>query len=526
MRDRLDLIAKRVDASVTKPQKTKDGQPYMLRDLALEIVNGTPQHGKESEDQVVSRIFWWVKNNIEYRQDPADYDMYMTAGRTIAAGGSDCFTLDTKVVVRSKATGFYELRSLGELESMWPAYDALSYHFDENKWEFRPITGWHGKNDKEVCETRLFNGPPVRHTADHRVWWWDGQNSSKRVVCRELGSAIDEQRGYFRRVLVASKIPALSNNDFSSEQNYLSGIYTAEGYRPSGRTKRGAFIAQDKEDVRAKIEKALDSLGVDYSKSARSVHASYYVKASKFGAWLRSHGGDSFDMTLPPEILSGSEQGIRTVMEAHGDGDGWRPKPDSVWAKKVKAIHTTSSKDLVERLQLLSMILGEPWYTQLQLNHQGAGHHPIYRYHRWTENTQTARRGIPELNGVGYSPVRSTTPLEEPERVACITVGGPSNFVLSNGMIVHNCDDHTILNAALLNSLGFRTGAKVISPDEANWHIYTVVGVYPFYKPTCIIPLDTTQPGSYPGWEPPPVQRRFGYLVDFEYDKAKHLRKI
>jgi hypothetical protein len=177
MQDRVNLIAKRIDASITKPQKSRDGKQYMLRDLALEIVRETPQHGKESEDRVVSAIFWWVKNNVEYRQDPADYDMYMTAGRTIAAGGSDC-------------------------------------------------------------------------------------------------------------------------------------------------------------------------------------------------------------------------------------------------------------------------------------------------------------------------------------------------------------DDHTILNAALLNSLGFRTGAKIVSPDDQNWHIYTVVGVYPFYKPTCIIPLDTTQPESFPGWEPPPVQRRFGYLVDFEFDKARRLRKL
>jgi len=177
IQDRLDLIAKQVDSSITRPQETRDGQQYMLRDLALEIVNGTIQHGQAAEDQTVSRVFWWVKNNIEYRQDPVDYDQYMAAGRTIAAGGSDC-------------------------------------------------------------------------------------------------------------------------------------------------------------------------------------------------------------------------------------------------------------------------------------------------------------------------------------------------------------DDHCILNAAMLSSLGFRTGAKVVSPDNTNWHVYAVVGVYPFYAPTRIIPLDTTQPESFPGWEPPDYQRKFGYLVDFEYDKAKRLRKV
>jgi hypothetical protein len=90
MQDRLDLIAKRVDLSMIEPQLTKDGRQYMLRDLALEIVSGAPQHGKEKEDEEISKVFWWVKNNVEYRQDPADYDQYQTSGRTINGGGSDC----------------------------------------------------------------------------------------------------------------------------------------------------------------------------------------------------------------------------------------------------------------------------------------------------------------------------------------------------------------------------------------------------------------------------------------------------
>lgn len=90
MQDRLDLIAGRIDSSITKPQKNIDGKQYMLRDLALEIVQGTPQHGKKSEQAVIGRVFWWVKNNVEYRQDPADYDEYRSAGRTVNGGGSDC----------------------------------------------------------------------------------------------------------------------------------------------------------------------------------------------------------------------------------------------------------------------------------------------------------------------------------------------------------------------------------------------------------------------------------------------------
>lgn len=90
LRDRLDLIAQRIDASHRAPQKTRKGESYMLRDLALEIVRGTPQHGQQSEDGQIGAVFGWVKSNVEYRQDPSDYDLFMGAGRTISAGGSDC----------------------------------------------------------------------------------------------------------------------------------------------------------------------------------------------------------------------------------------------------------------------------------------------------------------------------------------------------------------------------------------------------------------------------------------------------
>lgn len=90
MEDRLKLIGGRIDASIRQPQTLRNGHKFMARDLALEIVRGAPQHGLDSEHAQVGRIFNWVKTNIEYRDDPRDYDLYMSLGRTIDAGGSDC----------------------------------------------------------------------------------------------------------------------------------------------------------------------------------------------------------------------------------------------------------------------------------------------------------------------------------------------------------------------------------------------------------------------------------------------------
>lgn len=90
MRDRVNLIARMIDSSIRKPQEKPDGSKYLVRDLAVEIVRGTPQHGTAYEDACISSVFKWVKCNIEYRQDPVDYDYYMAAGRTINSGAGDC----------------------------------------------------------------------------------------------------------------------------------------------------------------------------------------------------------------------------------------------------------------------------------------------------------------------------------------------------------------------------------------------------------------------------------------------------
>jgi hypothetical protein len=66
-----------------------------------------------------------------------------------------------------------------------------------------------------------------------------------------------------------------------------------------------------------------------------------------------------------------------------------------------------------------------------------------------------------------------------------------------------DCDDATVLFAALLKSVGFYVRARVIStpdnPDE--WvHIYPLVGM-PKSSPSHWLPLDCTVTGALPGWE-------------------------
>jgi len=86
MQAQLDLIAQQIDRSMKQP--LNNGRH--IRDLAVEIVQGCPEHGILSEHCQISRVFHWVKANVAYRHDPVDYDLFMSAKRTIESRGADC----------------------------------------------------------------------------------------------------------------------------------------------------------------------------------------------------------------------------------------------------------------------------------------------------------------------------------------------------------------------------------------------------------------------------------------------------
>jgi hypothetical protein len=92
-----------------------------------------------------------------------------------------------------------------------------------------------------------------------------------------------------------------------------------------------------------------------------------------------------------------------------------------------------------------------------------------------------------------------------------------------------DCDDHTILVGALISNLGFIPGAKIVSPDNANWHIYAVTCVWPRSNPDALtaryVALDTTQTPSVPGWEPPPAFQRYRKLVTFS-DRGPIIKEL
>ena len=77
------------------------------------------------------------------------------------------------------------------------------------------------------------------------------------------------------------------------------------------------------------------------------------------------------------------------------------------------------------------------------------------------------------------------------------------------GAAAGDCDEHTILVAALLGALGYKVGARAWGPNPKQnefAHVYPIVALPkrgPWPKGYAGHGLDTTVPKSHVGWQPP-----------------------
>ncbi len=98
-----------------------------------------------------------------------------------------------------------------------------------------------------------------------------------------------------------------------------------------------------------------------------------------------------------------------------------------------------------------------------------------------------------------------------------ITTDAGMFWLPESDVLVHNCDDHSVLNAVLAMENGFSTRFRITSNTGATWdHIFCMAGV-PKGSPRKWVALDTTLPGSNKfGVQPPMVKYQ-----DFDVTEAK-----
>ncbi len=77
-----------------------------------------------------------------------------------------------------------------------------------------------------------------------------------------------------------------------------------------------------------------------------------------------------------------------------------------------------------------------------------------------------------------------------------------------------DCDDLTILIAALGKAIGFKSAARVVATNDApdEWvHVYPLLGLESKDDPAWWVPMDTTVSGAKPGWQYPDIAKHADY---------------
>lgn len=444
-----------------------------LRLFAEKLVTGLFPHDYLSE---YAAVLNWVRMHIRYSRDPVTIEQVKTPRAALETETGDCMTLDTKIIVRDRG-GFYRLKTLGELRFDYPLYDALSYNFDKQEFEFKPITAWVDKGEQPVFEVRLVNGYSAFCTRGHKFFVWENRRNSRSYSVQALGDLwLGDKMAEGSSLLLAKQIPWLNNDSFwhcaqdplfgAENMAWLAGAYLAEGWHSNHNV---SISKQDSVD-RLNITRRLEALGVPYAISKRKKSAYVSVHTHPFKEFLKRFGHRALVKHAPFEALSSSRPLVEQMLAGYVWGDTWVPDPNKPRKSHPKHVmmHSTVSNELAEQLKFIYLLLGRPLAGTLERKHGGLGKNPIWRlweasgkqhplYRPDSRPRDLTSKGVRFVECVGDHPTCD------------ITIADNHNFVLSNGLLAHNCDDMSVLLGSLLGTLGAKiryvAGAFTINSD-------------------------------------------------------------
>ena len=404
----------------------------------------------------------WTKDTWRELGDAISYPRYFEEVGESGNLGNDCVTIDTKIILQNKK-GEYVIKSLEEIRENFFDYKALSYNFQEQKFEFKEILSWMDKGIKDIYEVTLAHGHKIKATKEHKFFVWN----KDRVVIKkleELDKFCNAEKRSFEQILCAKKIPELNINDevFITKdikaESRIYGLYLAEGWSSGVANKTQTNIANDNKLVQKQIKDDLTAMGERFKQSKRETHAYINIHKSKFSSSLPTWGKNSTTKHILPEFKSVSSCLLEEMINSYAVGDAWINNFQNKHHKYAKLIHNTSSDSLAEDLKFIYLRLGKPLSSQFVKNHGGVGNNPMWRLQESSGKmykdkiTNVIGKGARSVNNIGEGPVCD------------ITIKDNGNFVLWNGIIAHNCDDFSIwaLNAG---REGFSVGEDIYMPE-------------------------------------------------------------
>lgn len=465
-----------------------------VQDLFQQITEGI----ESSRDRILA-CWEWVANKIKYvrfvtgktwiaGKTSVQNDLWLEPTTTIQVGKGNCLSRGTKLIVVNPK-GQYELKAIEELRN-YEGYKAISYNFERHRVEFKPIINWFDNGERETLNVRFNNGETLGATPDHVCYTCqDGEFQEIRLL-DAIGSASNlinirrvppASKGHHYPKVAAGHKAAHGGYHHSYEHLWVAGHYLAEGNSSDSHVR----IANDDPRLRMKLCDYLEFLQTPYSQS-NLPHSNYVaVLRRKAGqrktgfkdlqANLRLLGHTAPEKSLTPELLSLSRPGLIAIMDGYCDGDSYLPARINVrrkfsskhcgrfryhYKRSILLQHSTVSVKLAEQLKLMHLILGRPLHSHNGPSY-GAGRNPLPRWVLTEHLRPSYKRG----SAIDLGQLKITkTESPKTERVYDIEVADNHNFMLANGLLVHNCAVKSFLLASLLRN--------ELPPD----HIYVALG--------------------------------------------------
>ena len=365
---------------------------------------------------------------------------------------NDCLEENTEILVNDGIKRIKDLKS-GDL--------VLSYNYDREQYEYKKVINVWDKGILDGYKIKLKNGHSIIATNNHRFYCRTRENYPEKYEVKRLE---DINFSYWckKQIHCIHLLPE-GDIDFNKDLAYLYGIYLAEGYGG----EHHICIAQDKKDIRKKIEQTLNNLNIPYSKSKRTTHAFYTILKSGIKDDLSKLGLNSFDKKLPLEVLNWNRQSLKKLIEGILDGDGtdrnkkWNPD-NSLWE------FSTSSEQVAKMFNIICRkVYGNCWFYKQEI-HQGVGNKPIYRLRYNPKGLSNKER----LNGISTVTIKSLEKILG-KHYYDIEVEDNHNFVLTDsGVISHNCEDFARFAVDVLVRIMGITGARFIAHsgyDKSRW---------------------------------------------------------
>ncbi len=400
---------------------------------------------QQSIDQVMERI---AHSSFKYRvymstcglPNDSIHKRFMDGTQYIWTCKCGCFSYDTQIWVRNKDTKAVSCKSFNYLSTHWQDYEALSKGLHK-KLQFKPITAFHHNGTKDVITAKFRNGQSVTCTPDHQFFRQAktnvaGKATRGRIFEVSIGD-VPLDNVYKNKLLCAHTVPSFRESQvpYDNDTLYALGAYIAEGSVPSHNM---IDIAQSKPtEIRTLIPTWAENNNLNCQVTDTVLRVSLATRPDLVSLF-DDCGRVCENKRIPDCVLSAPPSQLIHLLRGYLTGDGHdetsRQQDSRGFADNTVWSCVTTSSKLAEQLQQICLKLGTPVHTSYS--------EPLNKRPIWSLQYNPKSTFCTGLVGGDFSAVSIRSRVSAGTVPVCdISVADNHNYVLSSGLLVHNCSD-------------------------------------------------------------------------------------